>query len=261
MKVFVMTDMEGVSGVSQHEYVSRGERLYQEGRRFLTLDVNACVEGLFAGGADEVVVKDAHGGRGGNLLWEELDPRADYLMGETGRQRLAGIGTCDAVVLLGFHAMAGTAEAILEHTMSSASWQNFYLNGRRIGEIGIDAAIAGENGVPAVMLSGDDKACREAQQFIPGIVTACVKWGLCREGGRLLPPARAHALITEAACEAVQKADAVEPFVIEPPVTARLERVSKGRLPNPEEKPYVSIIDGRTYEVTADSVEQALRRL
>ncbi len=261
MKIFVMTDMEGVSGICRSEQVSSGERLYEEGRRFLTLDVNACVEGLFAGGADEVVVKDAHGGRGGNLLWEEVDPRADYLMGETGRQRLAGIETCDALVLLGFHAMAGTPEAILEHTMSSASWQNFHLNGRRVGEICLDAAVAGENGVPAVMLSGDDKACREAQQFIPGIVTACVKWGLCREGGRLLPSARAHALITEAACEAVQKADTIEPLVIEPPITARLERVSKGRLPTRGEKPYVKIIDGRTYEVTADSVEQAIWRL
>jgi D-amino peptidase len=261
MKVFVMTDMEGVSGICRSDQVTQGKPLYQEGRQFLTLDVNACVEGCFAGGADEVVVKDAHSGRGDNLLWEQLDPRAEYIMGETGRRRLPGIEECDALVLLGFHAMAGTPEAVLEHTMSSASWQNFWLNGRRTGEIGIDAAIAGENGVATVMLSGDDKACREAEQFIPGIVTACVKHGLCVEGGLLLSPERAHRLITERTAAAVQRVAEVEPYVVEPPITARLERVSRGRLPVRGEKPYVKIIDGRTYEVTADSVEQALWRL
>jgi len=261
VKVFVMTDMEGVSGVCSRRQVMSEDGRYSEGRRFLTWDVNACVEGCIAGGASEVVVKDAHGGHGGNLIWEELDPRAEYIMGETGRQRLAGIEGCDACILLGFHAMAGTPEAILEHTMSSAAWQNFWLNGRKTGEIGIDSAIAGENGVPTVMVSGDDKACREAEEFIPGVVTACVKQGLSVEGGVLVSMEKAHRLITERAAEALQKAGEIEPYRVEPPVTARLERVSRGRLPVHGEKPYVKIIDGRTYEVTGDSVEQALWRL
>lgn len=261
MKVYVMTDMEGVSGVCRRGHVARGEPLYGDGRRFLTWDVNACVEGCFAGGADEVVVKDAHGGHGENLVWEELDPRAEYVMGETGRERLAGIHGCDACILLGFHAMAGTQEAVLEHTMSSASWQNFWLNGRRVGEIAIDAAVAGENGVPTVLVTGDDKACAEAEEFLPGVRTACVKHGLAVEGARLLPPEPAHRRISRAAKEAVAAAEQVEPFLIEPPVTARLERVSRGRLPVHGEKPYVKIIDGRTFEVTGDSVEQALWRI
>lgn len=261
MKIFVMTDMEGVSGVCRSNHVKKGEPLYREGRQFLTWDVNACVDGCFAGGADAVVVRDAHGGRGSNLVWEELDSRAEYLMGDQGAERLAGIGTCDACILLGFHAMAGTQEAVLEHTMSSAAWQNFWLNGRRCGEIGIDAAIAGENGVPTVLVTGDDKACAEAEGFLPGVLTATVKHGLGVESARLLPPEKAHDLIRERSAEAVQRADDVEPFVVEPPVTARLERVSRGRLPSPESKPYLTIIDGRTYEVTGESVEQALKRL
>ncbi len=261
MKVFVMTDMEGVSGICRSDHVSRGAPLYEAGRRFLTEEVNACLEGCFEGGADEVVVKDGHGGHGSNFIWPELDPRAQYVMGGTGRRRLSGVEDCDALVLLGFHAMAGTPEAILEHTMSSGSWQNFYLNGRRTGEIGIDSAIGAENGVPTVLVTGDEKACREAEEFIPGVVTACVKWGLAREGGRLLSRERAHRLIKERAIEALRRAGQIAPVRVEPPVRARLERVSKGELPTRGEKPYVKIIDGRTYEVTAESVEQALWRL
>ena len=261
MRIFVMTDMEGASGVCVREHVMKGQPLYQAGRRFLTWDVNACVEGCFAGGATEVVVKDAHGGHADNFIWEDLDPRAEYIMGDTGRERLAGIGDCDALMLLGFHAMAGTPEAILEHTMSSGAWQNFWLNGRKTGEIGVEAAIAGDHGVPTVLVTGGDKACREAEDFSPGVLTACVKQSLSVEGGRLLSAEAAHRLITDRSAEAIGLVGKVQPYKVEPPVTARLERVSRGRLPIHDEKPYVKIIDGRTYEVTADSVEQALWRL
>ncbi|MHC4481314.1 MAG: M55 family metallopeptidase, partial [Planctomycetota bacterium] len=256
-----MVDMEGISGVCRRGHVSRGDPLYADGRRFMTWDVNACVEGCLAGGAERVVVRDTHAGRGDNLIWAELDPRAEYLLGEDGRERMAGIGEFDGLILLGYHAMAGTPEAILEHTMSSRSWQNFYLNGRRTGEIGIDAAIAGEHGVPTIMASGDDKACAEAEAFIPGVLTACVKVGLALEGGRLLSKGAAHRLIAARAREAVGKAPEIRPVEVKPPITARLELVSRGRLPSEDTKPYVTIIDGRTYEVTADGVEQALRRL
>jgi D-amino peptidase len=261
MKVYVMVDMEGISGICRRGHVMEGDALHAEGCRFMTWDVNACVEGCFAGGAKQVVACDCHGGGGPHVIWEQLDPRAEYVIGEGGRERIAGLDGFDALILLGYHAMAGTPEAILEHTMSSANWQNFWLNGRKTGEIGIDAAIAGEHGVPVVMVSGDDKACAEAQQFIPGVVTACVKYGIAVEGGRLLSSETAHKLIATRAAEAVQAAGKIVPVRIEPPIVARLERVSRGRLPVRGEKPYVRIIDGRTYEVTADTVEQAISRL
>jgi D-amino peptidase len=260
-RIFAIVDMEGISGVVRRGHVSLGDPLYADGRKFMTWDVNACVEGCFQGGAAQVVVQDAHGSGGENFIWHELDPRAEYVLGQAGRQRMPGIEGFDGVILLGYHAMAGTPEAILEHTMSSAAWQNFWLNGRKMGEIGVDAAIAGEHGVPTIMVSGDDKACREAEEFIPGVVTACVKVGLSVEGGRLLSADAAHKLITDRAAEAVRKAGRIKPFVVKPPVTARLEMVSRGRLPVRGDKPYVKIIDGRTYEVTSDTVEHALGRL
>ena len=174
MKIFVAVDMEGISGIFQSEQVSPGSRLYEEGRRFLTQDVNACVEGCFAGGAEQVVVRDIHGG-GNHFVWEDLDPRAEYVRGATERERLPGIAQCAGLILLGYHAMAGTREAILEHTMSSRGWQSFRMNGQLTGEVGIDAGIAADHGVPTIMVSGDDKVCKEVKRLLKGVVVAQVK--------------------------------------------------------------------------------------
>ena len=260
MRVYIMTDMEGISGVCRKGHVSGGDPLYAAGRRYMTWDINACIEGCFDGGATEVVAHDCHGGSG-NILWDELDPRGQYVIGPPGGRRFDAIETFDGLILLGYHAMAGTREAILEHTMASRVWQNFWLNGRKCGEIGIDSAIAGEHGVPTIMVSGDDKTCREAEEFIPGVVTAPVKTGLALEGGRLLSVKAAHRLIAERAAQAVQSIGSIEPIRTEPPVTMRLEYVSRGKVPDRGEKPYITVIDGRTFEATGDSVEQTLWRL
>ena len=258
MKIFVMVDMEGISGICQRSQVVSDGAHYQTARRYLTDDVNACVDGCVLGGANKVVVRDAHG-CGFHFIWESLDPRAEYVQGTSRVERLPGIGSFDGLILLGYHAMAGTPQAILEHTMSSAGWQNFWMSDRKCGEIAIDAGIAGDHDVPTIMVSGDDKTCEEARQFIKDVVTAQVKTGLDVEGGILLPRERAHNLIRESAERAVRNCKKIKPFKVKSPVTMRLELVSRGRLPRASEQ--VKILDGRTYEVTAPSVEEALNAL
>ena len=255
MKIFVMVDMEGISGICRSSQVIPGEAHYEAGRRLLTGDVNACVAGCLAGGASRIVVRDAHGG-GYHFVFDELDDRAEYIQGATGRDRMPGIAGFDGLILLGYHAMAGTPKAILEHTMSSKGWQNFWLNGKRSGEFAIDAAIAGDRGVATIMVSGDDKLCREAKRLVGGIVTARVKKGLDCQGGQLLPAARARKLITESAARAVGLCGQIKPYKVRHPVRMRLELVSRGRVPAGRKG--VKVIDGRTYEVTAPTVEEAL---
>lgn len=258
MNIFVMVDMEGISGIVQSSQVQTDGVLYPAARKYLTWDVNACVAGCVEGGAERVVVRDAHGG-GYHLIWEELDPRADYIQGRSLQERMPGIDGFDGLILLGYHAMAGTPQAILEHTMSSKAWQNCWMNGRKTGEIGLDAAIAGDHGVPTIMVSGDDKVCEEARTFLPGVVTVCVKQGLDCQGGVLLPKERAHQRIREGAAQAVRQCRNLPPYRVEHPVTLRLELVSRGVVP--VHRPHVKVVDGRTYEVTAPTVEEALNRL
>jgi len=258
MRIFVMVDMEGISGICQSQQVLSAEAEYQIARRFMTWDVNACVDGLLAGGAKKVVVRDAHGS-GFNLLWGELDARAEYIQGRSVIQRIPNIGAFDGMVLLGYHAMAGTPQAILEHTMSSQAWQNFWMNGTRCGELAIDAGIAGDHGVPTILATGDDKLCAEARRFIRGIVTAAVKFGLDCQGGRLLPKEQAHRLIRDRSAEAVAQCKRIKPYKVKSPVRMRLELVSRHNVP--VARPGMKVIDGRTYEVTGKTVEEALRAL
>jgi len=255
MNIFVMADMEGISGICQSSQVKQECEPYQNARRYLTLDVNACVNGCFAGGANKVVVRDAHGS-GYNFIWEELDFRAEYIQGAGFVERMPDIKSFDGLILLGYHAMAGTSQAILEHTMNSKSWQNFWMNGKKCGEIAIDAGIAGDHGVPTIMVSGDDKTCKEACQFIKGVVTVQVKKGLDVEGGILLSKEQAHKFIRAGAAKAVKVCKKIKPYKVQSPVTMRLELVSRGRIP--VIRKHVKVIDGRTYEVIGPDVEETL---
>ncbi len=258
MKVFVMVDMEGISGIVKESQVFPDQEHYQTSRQYITWDVNACVAGCVAGGAKQIVVRDAHY-YGFNFLWEELDPRAEYIQGSSPRERMPNIGEFDGLILLGYHGMAGTSEAIQEHTMSPQGWQNFWMNGVRSGELAIDAGIAGDHNVPVILVSGDDKICREAKRFLKTVVTVQVKKGLAREGGQLLPMEKAHRFIREGAERACRRYREMKPYKVKKPVRMRLELVSRGKLP--VGRPDAKILDGRTFEVQGRTVEEALQRL
>lgn len=257
MRVYIFTDMEGISGVSGSEFVTTDGRLYASARKFYTWDMNACVRGCLKGGAESVLVRDGHGG-GNHAIWEELEPEIELVQGPSGGERMPGLSECDALILLGYHARAGTRGALLEHTYSSKGVQNMWLNGRLVGEVGIDAAIAGERGIPTILVTGDDYVCREAEEWIPGVRTCEVKKGISCQGARLLPMKEAHRRIEESARDAVRKVEAIAPLRVEKPVTLRREVVERGSVPNGRGDPSYRILDARTYEMTGDSVEQLL---
>ena len=144
---------------------------------------------------------------------------------------------------------------------SSTAWQRFWINGVESGEIAIDAAVAGDEGVAVVMVSGDDKACAEARRFLPGVVTADVKKGLDCQYSRLLPQQAALALIEAKAREACRAAAVRKPFRVRRPVRLRVELVERQPLPSAAGRPFMRIIDGRTYEITGRTFTEARERL
>lgn len=254
-KIYILVDMEGISGICRASQVRVGEAHYQEGRQYMTREVNACVEACLEAGATEIIARDVHG-TCFNLIWEQLHPGARYVMGESQTGRMPGIQGFDGLILLGYHAMAGTPFGVLEHTANSLQWQNFWLNGVKAGEIAVDAGIAGDQGVPVIVVSGDDKTAAEAKTFLPRAVTAVVKEGVGIEGALLLSAEEARKAIQEATRRAVSQCAEIPPFIVEKPVTMRLQLVSRGRLPR--HRPGVREIDGQTFEVTAGSVQEAV---
>lgn len=251
--------MEGISGISGSEFVHTDRRLYAKGRRYYTQDINACAQACFAAGASAVIVRDSHGS-GNHALWDQLDPRLELVQGQT-TPPCPGLEEADALILLGYHALAGTAGALLEHTFSSATIQNLWLNGRLVGEIGIHAAIAAELGVPVILVSGDDKACAEAEEWIPGVVTCQVKQGLGTQGARMLSAEVAHRLIAEKTQEAVGRLGEIKPLAVPHPVTLRMEMKERVAIPAEGARPGLRVIDGRTVEATGDSVTEVFPRL
>ena len=256
MKIYIVTDNEGLSGVSSSVYISEEKGrpdLIAESRKLLAAEINACVEGCVRGGATEIVVRDGHGG-GQNVTRAMIDGRADLIGGQTPGVLLADLDDSAGLILLGYHAMAGTAGAVCEHTMSSKTWQNVWINGRKTGEIGICAYVAGEHGVPVIMVSGDDKACAEAAEWLPEAVTCQVKKGFSCDGARIPAPEKSLRLITAKAEEAVRKASRCPLLKAASPVTMRLELVSRNRTPV---NPAYRILDARTWELTQETVEKA----
>jgi D-amino peptidase len=218
-KIYIMTDMEGISGIREPIQCSHDNPEWQTARRLLVGDVNAAIAGAFDGGADEVLVSDGHGG-GPNFLLEEMDPRATYERPNGARDYLPGLDeTCAGVFQIGAHAMAGTLGGFLDHTQSSVHWFEYRINDRPCGEIGQVGAGAGHYGVPVLLVTGDTKACEEGRRFFGEIETVAVKEAISRNRARCLHPERARELIRQAAKRAVGLTHMVEPWRLE----ARIE--------------------------------------
>src|ERR671935_1308366 len=139
MKVFVVSDMEGVSGIVKWEQTTGGHAMYEEGRRLYTQEINAAVRGAKAAGATEIVVMDCHGAGEGwtfnSLIPEELDPDCEYVVQNEWTEYTAFLEQgCDATLLVGMHARAGTPDGVMNHTVSGQRWQNLRFNGVLVGE-------------------------------------------------------------------------------------------------------------------------------
>ncbi|HOF89992.1 MAG TPA: M55 family metallopeptidase [Armatimonadota bacterium] len=223
MKILIMCDMEGVAGILNHDdWVLRGGQFYERGLRLATEEVNAAVDGFFAGGATEVLVVDGHGHGGINP--EMLDERAQlYRCGREARHPWMLDDAFAGLAFVGQHAKAGTPNSHLTHTQ----WfdhLDMTVNGVSIGEYGQEALCAMELGVPTIFAAGEQALCAEAEALTPGVITVAVKRGVSPDGlddldadayraaklGAIhLAPPRARALIRAGAKKAVEKLKAV----------------------------------------------------
>ena len=236
MKVFVIGDMEGVAGIVKWQQTGGASALYQEARKLYTEEMNAAVRGAHAAGADEVVVMDCHGAGEeytfNSLVPELLDPGCEYVVQErwTEYTRFLESG-CDAALLVGMHARAGTEDGVLSHTVSGQAWRSLRFNGVEVGETAINAALCGTWGCPVLMVTGDRAVCREATELLgSGLTTVEVKEGLGRFSARQLPPVRARELIEEGAQVALKDLSAVPPYDPGKPCAFEIEFMSPDRL-------------------------------
>lgn len=263
MKILIAADMEGITGVTNWDQVDPDHSEYSRFRKLMTRDVNAAIEGAFEAGADQLVVTDGHAS-GTNILIEELDPRAHLNQGNDAPfAMMQGIEYgADGVLFIGYHARAGSHNAILDHTWSSRRVHNLWINGVLTGEYGLNAALAGHYGAAVIMMSGDQEACKQATELLGEIEVAVVKRATHRMSAELLAPSLTDQIICEAAARAVNRlrsGDAPAPYKVSEPVTIRIECTTADMADKAALMMGVTRVDARTIEYTAPDMSLAYR--
>ena len=231
-KVLISVDMEGIAGLVSGESTGRSGADYGYFRRIMSAEANAAVLGAFDAGASEVVVRDSHGSAR-NILPDLLDPRARLIRDWSGGplSMVEGIDeSFDALVFVGYHARAGTADAIIDHTMSG-NVTDFAMNGVSLPEAGINALIAGVFGVPVVFVAGDQAICDQVTVLFGNVGTVAVKKGIgaASEG---LHPDVANSRIREGVADAVRNRSQYRPYTMTPPYTMVLKLKSEASIYN-----------------------------
>ena len=258
MKILIMTDLEGVAGVvSFEDQTGPGSRYYEAAKRLLTAEVNAAVDGLIQSGVEEVLVVDGHGA--GAIQFEDLHPAARLLHGRPFAPwtSVANVfKTYDACMIIGQHAMAGVQTSNMNHTQNSRAIDYYMLNGRKVGEIAQFALFCGAVDVPMIFLSGEEDACREAEAFIPGIVTASVKQGLGRHSAISVSAPESHRRIREGAIQAVRRhgTNPIPPMVWEGPYVLEIRYFSTSDADARAAQPGVERVDSQTVRIHSQTI-------
>ena len=210
-KVYISVDMEGISGINGDDQTAAGAAEYGRARKLMAEDANAAIRGAFEGGATDVLVNDSHGGQR-NLLPEDLDPRARLISHSFKRHgMMEGLDeSFDAVIFVGYHAKADSPRGVFAHTGSGVV-KDLVVNGKSVGEGGMNARLAQWFGVPVVMVTGDDVAVEQQKETAPQVRGVVVKRAINTRAVELRPLAEARREIQTAARESVAASTKVPP--------------------------------------------------
>ncbi len=223
LKVYISADMEGIAGIVTQAQLGPGQFEYERFRELMTGEVNAAIEAALEAGATEIVVADSHG-NAQNILVDKLNPAARLVRaGPRPLSMMGGIdATFDAAILIGYHAGAGTPEAVLSHTFSGRRILWVKLNGVTVSEAGFNAAIAGHFGVPVVMIAGDQTAIAQTRALLGDIEAAEVKQAIGWTSAISLHPERAWQLIRERTRAALARLKDFKPYRLTTPITLEM---------------------------------------
>jgi len=264
MRVYISVDMEGIAGVVHEDQTNpvdpRCAGEYARFRALMTAEANAAVEGALDGGATQVLVNDSHWFMR-NLIAEQLHPAAELLSGDPKpRSMMEGVELgADAALFIGYHARAGTPNAVLDHTYADRI-HDVRLNGRAVGELGLNAALAGSYGVPVVLVSGDAALGAEARDLLGAqVATVVVKEAVSRHAARSVSPDVARQRIKEATTAALRQRGDRMPFTVPPPVALEIDFAFTVQADLAELCPGASRVAGRTVRYSHQDYREVFR--
>ncbi len=262
-RVFVTVDIEGVAGVVHSSEGSPGNPEYERARRLMTAEASAVVAGIFDAEPDaEVSVVDVHGPYR-NLIPEELDERATLSRGKPRHfGMMDGIdGGYDLAMFVGVHGRAGAAPSVLSHTFTGTIL-DVTVNGRPMGELGLNAAMAGACGVPVVLVTGDQSVEAEARDLLgAGPLVVALKHSRAHLAAESVHPNAARRMLREAAARAIRDLPAVDPLVVDEPVEVEVTLARPVYADLVAMLDDVERLDGRTLRYTRPTMPDAYRIL
>lgn len=221
-KIYIITDLEGASGVYKWSQIdNKDDELNKKACEYYMKDLEAVIKGFKEGGAKEIFVFDAHGLQ--IIIPELMTPGVKYLTGHPRPEGLLGLdSTYDGVALIGFHAMEGTENGVLNHTQNPYNHARYWYNGIESGEIAQDALKCGFFNVPVVMVSGDDATCREATKFLgKDVVTVAVKEGIAEQSAVLYAFPDTYKALYEGAKKSMSVLKKCKPYKLQMPIKAK----------------------------------------
>lgn len=238
MKIYISSDIEGISGIVAVNQVLPGERDYQRARELMTKEVNAAIEGAVEIGATEIIVNDLHGA-GTNILIESLNNKAQLITGSSHKgAMMEGLDSSfDAVIFIGYHSRMNTS-GVLSHSFHGGVISNININGKDVGEFYMNACVAGHFNVPVVLVSGDNILEEEVKDVNAAIETVVVKTSYGRYAAKCLAPSVAFEKIREKSKVALINTRNIEPIKIQEPLEMRITFFNSGQAE------YASIMPG-----------------
>jgi D-amino peptidase len=259
VKLYISVDMEGIGGVAGSWQVIQDPGALADVRQRATGEVNAAIEGALEAGATTIYVNENHSGR--DLILEEVHPAAEVLVGKP--KPLMTLddldGSFEAVFLVGIHARAGTERAVMDHTWGPKTVQELRVNDTPIGEIGLNALLAGEFGVPVALCTGDDKAMAEARQLLGEVETVTVKVALGRYAARCKHRTVVEAEIKQAAERTLRHMERFKPFGLGRPIVMEIDWATTIHAEWASQIPTSQRIGPRTVRWTCENFVAAMR--
>jgi len=262
VKVYISADMEGVAGIVHGEHTLREGKEHERARKLMTYEANAAIEGAVAVGATTVLVNDSHGTMR-NIIPEELHEAAELITGSPKPfSMMQGIDSSfDAAFFIGYHARRGSYTGVLEHTYHGGVVSDVLINGKPMGETGINAGLAGHFKVPVILVTGDSVVTEEARAILGTVETVTVKEGVGRFAARCVSPTRARTLIKNGAAKALKSVNKFKPFRFKTPIKIEVSFVHTGMTEMAELLPGVSRINGRTVSFGSNDYLEAFKAL
>jgi len=259
MRVYISVDLEGINGVCHSSHTQPGEPGYERGVQLMHAETNAVIQGARAGGATEVIVNDSHWDAR-NLRTELLEPGTTLVTGwQKPYSMVSQVSGNDCAFFIGYHCMAGKARAVLSHTYRAQVFYDVKLNGKSVGETGLNAALAAHFKVPVALVTGDDATCEEANDELPGVKTVTVKHAVSRYAAIFRPHQDVLNELKQAAMSALKDQKFWKLYNTALPATLTVTTIDTAMADAAELLPMVKRVNDRTVELTHDDYSVLFR--